>query len=93
MGELQGGLMARFEGAGCGEMADNGRRRAGPARLTRLKVGDGPDSRVPPVSGRSERGGREAELGRRGDGAGPNGPLRAQEKKRKKGLPAWKLAG
>jgi hypothetical protein len=29
MRELQGGLMVRFEGAGRGEMAGNGRRRAG----------------------------------------------------------------
>jgi hypothetical protein len=29
MRELQGGLMARFEGAGCGEVAGNGRRRTG----------------------------------------------------------------
>jgi hypothetical protein len=29
MGELHGGLMARFEGAGCGEVTGNGRRRTG----------------------------------------------------------------
>jgi hypothetical protein len=28
MGRLQGGLMSRFEGAGCRELAGNGRRRA-----------------------------------------------------------------
>jgi hypothetical protein len=50
MGELHGSLIARFEGAGRGEAAGNGRRREGGAQLTRLEVGDGPDSRVPPVS-------------------------------------------
>jgi hypothetical protein len=49
------GLKAR--GAGRRPITAGGAR--GPARLTRLKVGDGPDSRVPPVSGRSERKGRE----------------------------------
>jgi hypothetical protein len=59
--------------------------------LTRLEEGDGPDSRVPPVSGRSEKkkgegrcwAGGCAELGH---WAG----LLARERKEKEGLLAWK---
>jgi hypothetical protein len=53
-------------------------------RLTRPEVGDGPDGRVPPVSGWSKKKKGRSGAGTAGGEAGPTGPVRAREKEEKK---------
>jgi hypothetical protein len=52
--------------------------------LTRLKVGDGPDSRVPPVSVRRKKKRRGGSAGPAGLWSWAAGPLRAQGKRKRK---------
>jgi hypothetical protein len=54
-------------------------------RLTRPEVGDGPDGRVPPVSGRSKKKKGKGGVGPAGAGSWATGPAcsRGKEKKKK----------
>jgi hypothetical protein len=56
----------------------------GAARLTRLEEGDGPDSRVPPVSVRRKKKRRRGSAGPAGLWSWAAGPLRAQRKKKER---------
>jgi hypothetical protein len=83
MGRLQGGLMSRFEGAGCGELAGNGRRRAGcgavdPAGGGRRTCQPGP-TRQRPQRKKREGGG----AGPAGCRVGLAGPVCSRGKRRK----------
>jgi hypothetical protein len=84
-------LKARGEGSW--PVTAGGARDA--ARLTRPEVGDGPDGRVPPVSGRNgkKKGGRRVWAGEVADWANVGQFARAGKRKKKKGQPAWDLAG
>jgi hypothetical protein len=90
MEELHGSLNARFEGAGRGEAAGNGRRRERGGRGCpgwRLGTALTAGSHLS-VTGAKEKGEGRCWAGGGGD-LGQLGPLRARGKEKEKGLPAW----
>jgi hypothetical protein len=61
--------------------------------LTRLEVGDGPDSRVPPVSDWSKKKRERGGAGPAGWRIGPTWAVARAGRRKRKGLPAWAGCG